>query len=394
MHLKSVIKIRITGKNTNRFLRKIINKKIEILEINEIDYKTIDIKIYDKDYDEIIKLKTIYEVEIIDTYGYKKLKKIIKLNKYLIIFIIIGFIILLFLTNTIFEVEVIHNDKEIRKILTQELDKYGIKKFNMVKNYHQIEKIKENILKDYKDKIEWLEIERIGTKYVVRVEERILNSKKEKTELRHVVAKKNAIIKDVYAESGDVLKRKNDYVKKGDIIISGTISLNEDVKSSLPAKGVVYGEVWYNVKVEMPYYNYEKIKTGKKNNVITLKILNHRFELFNFHKYKTKDIKSKTLLKSNLIPISLNKEFQEETVVSEKVYLKEEAISQTEKKAKEEIQKKLDEKEKIISIKKLHVSENNSKIIVDYFVTVYKNITDYKSISMEELDVRNSEPNQ
>ena len=188
----------------------------------------------------------------------------------------------------------------------------------------------------------------------------------------------------MYAESGDVLKRKNDYVKRGDIIISGTISLNEDVKSSLPAKGVVYGEVWYNVKVEMPYYNYEKIKTGKKNNVITLKILNHRFEL----------IKSKTLLKSNLIPISLNKEFQEETVVSEKVYLKEEAIAQTEKKAKEEIQKKLDEKEKIISIKKLHVSENNSKIIVDYFVTVYKNITDYKSISMEELDVRNSEPNQ
>lgn len=390
MNIKSIIKIRITGKNVDRYLRRIISKNIELLEIDRIDHKTIDLKIYDTDYEEIVKIKTIYDVEIIDIYGFRKLKKIINLNKYLIFFIILGLVLLIFLTNIIFEVEVIHNDKEIRNLLYQELEKYDIKKYKMVKSYHDIEAIKEKILKDYPDKIEWLEIERTGIKYNVRVEERITNQKEVEEIKQHIVASHNAIIKDVYAESGDVIKRKNDYVKKGDIIISGNITLNEETKDTVMAKGTVYGEVWYNVTVEVPLFNYEKKLTGKNKNVLTLKIFNKRFEIFNFNKYKTKDIKETVLLSNNLLPISLVKEEQKETIISDNIYLKEEAIEVAYKKAKEKISKDLKDKEKIISIKKLQVTENNSKIIVDYFVTIYKNITATKEIELEELDVRDN----
>ncbi len=387
---KSVIKIKITGKNVIRYLRRIISKKIEILEINKIDNSNIILKIYDKDYEKIEKIKTIYDIKIIEEYGVRRLKKIIKLNIYQIIFIIIGLIIIFLLSNTIFQVEVIHNDKEIRKILIEELDKYGIKKYGKVKSYPEIEKIKEKILLDYKDKIEWLEIERLGTKYIVKLEQRILNQKEEKEEIRHIVAKKNAIIKDVYATKGDVVKRKNDYVKKGDIIISGIITLNDEVKGSVMASGEVYGEVWYNATVQMPYYNYEKTKTGKKKTVLTLNILNKKYELFNFHKFETKDTKEKILIKSNLLPIKLTKEYQEETKIKESIYLKEEAILKSKEKLIEKINKDLKEKEKIISIKQLQVKEFDSKIIVEYFITVYKDITDTKKISMEELDVRDN----
>ena len=46
----------------------------------------------------------------------------------------------------------------------------------------------------------------------------------------------------------------------------------------------------------------------------------------------------------------------------------------------DEIEKDLNEKEYIIDIKKLKVSENNSKIKVDFFVSVYKDITEVLEI--------------
>ncbi len=65
------------------------------------------------------------------------------------------------------------------------------------------------------------------------------------------------------------------------------------------------------------------------------------------------------------------------------------------KKALEEIKKKiedsLNEKEYIISIKKLKVEENNSKIIVEAFVSVYKNIGERKNAEIISREEKNSE---
>ena len=51
--LKSSIKIKITGKNIERFIRKIIQLKIEILDIKIKKYNEAIIKIYKKDLDKI-----------------------------------------------------------------------------------------------------------------------------------------------------------------------------------------------------------------------------------------------------------------------------------------------------------------------------------------------------
>ena len=45
------------------------------------------------------------------------------------------------------------------------LDSYGIRKFGIVNSFDENISIKEKILKNNKDKIEWFEIERIGNKY-------------------------------------------------------------------------------------------------------------------------------------------------------------------------------------------------------------------------------------
>ena len=207
--LKNKIKLSITGKNINRFIIRLHKNKIEILKCNHINKEKINIIIYEKDYEKLENIKTIYNIEKLNTYGMIKIKKKLNLNKYLIISIIIGLIILKLLTSIIYNVEIIYNDQEKINFLRQELKNYGIKEKTFKKNYHQIEKIKEDLLNKYKDKIEWIEIETKGTKYIVRVEFRIIKEKEEQPKNRNIVAKKEAIIKDIKATNGQIIKEIN-----------------------------------------------------------------------------------------------------------------------------------------------------------------------------------------
>ena len=78
--LKNKIKISITGKNINRFIMRLHNNNIEILKCNHINKEKINIIIYEKDYEKLEKIKTIYNIEKLNTYGMIKIKKKLNLN--------------------------------------------------------------------------------------------------------------------------------------------------------------------------------------------------------------------------------------------------------------------------------------------------------------------------
>lgn len=379
-HLKSTYVLKITGKNVSRFIRKLIIQKIELLKVDDINHNEVRITIYKKDYNKVIEQKTIYEIDFLESHGIIHIKKIIKFHKVFIFFLFIGLIILYILSHMIFSVQIVHTNHEIRDILTNELSSFGIKKNHFKKSYKTVKKIKKKILERHKDKIEWLEIENIGTKYIVRVEMRKLKEEKKETKKVDIIAKKDAVIKQIVAESGEIIKKENDYVKKGDIIISGNVFLNDKWMASTRASGKVYGEVWYNVKVSYPYIYYEEYLTGKKNTVYTFKFLNKRIELFNVKPYKEKNIQSKVLLKNNILPISLEKEKQSQKKVIRQILTEEEATIEAVKVARKKMQRNLSKKEHIISEKKLKVNVKDSKIVVDMFFTVYEDITDTREV--------------
>lgn len=381
---KSSVKIKIKGKNIERFVKRIMNLNIELLDIKILKYNEAIIKIYKKDFEKIEEIKTIYEIETVETFGFAKIKKILNLNKYLIVSLIIGYILLLFLTHTIFKIEIVHNNKEIRELLKSELEEYGIKEKHFKKSYKEIQQIKKKILDKYKNKIEWLEIEEKGTKYIVRVEERIITKQKKEIPNQNIVAKKSAILRKIDASSGEIVKDINDYVKKGDVVITGDIKLNEETKSIVGASGKIYGEVWYKTTVEYPLHYKEIIPKKNKKTVYALKILGQDFSI-EWKRYKTKLIKEKTILKNNLLPIKIVKQEQTETKVIDEKYTEKEAIKKAIEKAKMKIESKLNDNEYIIDYKQLNVEQNDSKIILELFFTVCEDITDTAEIVLEDL---------
>ena len=379
LFFKSKIKINIKGRKIERFIKRLADNKINIYNMEMINRNEANIVILKSDYLKVLNIKSIYEFNIVGGTGMIKIRKTLKLNSLILVFLVIGIIVLQILSRMIFSIEVIHTDKSIRNKMLSELENYGLKIHAFKKSYDEVQKIKEQILTNHKDDIEWLEIENIGTKYIVRLEERKIKNNEESNEKRHVIASKNAIIKKIEAENGEIVKEINSYVNAGDIIISGNITLNEQVKNTVSASGHVYGEVWYKVKVDYPLAYSEKHETGNSQKRLVFNFLNKSYEL-GFKKYKDKNVSSKTLLKHIFLPISLTYDNQREVIAIDEVYTIEQAIKKAEERAYVEINSKLNDKEKILSSKNLKVDVNDSKIELEIFFTVYEDITEYQKI--------------
>ena len=376
----SSIKIKVTGRNINNFLKRLINNNINIEKVIPISHKEIDLIINYQDLDKVLKLKTIYNIKIVRYYGKLRIIKRIKKDIFILSSLLISLLLIYTLSNVIFKVEVIHSNKNIIKLVTKELEDNGIKKYKFVKNYQEIEKIKKKILEENKDTLEWLEIIREGTKYTIRVEERIINNKPKDNKIYNIVASKNAVIKNIYAESGEKIRSINTYVKKGDIIISSDITLPNNEKISKTASGKVQGEVWYNINIEYPYQYHEIKYTGNKKKVLVLNLLNKRISFFDFHKYKTFNRNIKYIFNNNITPISLIYEDEYETNIINEVYdyntAKEKAIT----KAKEKILEKYPNIKDITNIKIINEEDKKNKISLNLFVTCLEDITKYQEV--------------
>ena len=376
----SSIKIKVTGRNINNFLKRLINNNINIEKVIPISHKEIDLIINYQDLDKVLKLKTIYNIKIIRYYGKLRIIKRIKKDIFILSSLLISLLLIYTLSNIIFKVEVIHSNKNIIKLVTKELEDNGIKKYKFVKNYQEIEKIKNKILEENKDTLEWLEIIREGTKYTIRVEERIINNKPKDNKIYNIVASKNAVIKNIYAESGEKIRSINTYVKKGDIIISSDITLPNNEKISKTASGKVQGEVWYNINIEYPYQYHEMKYTGNKKKVLVLNLLNKRISFFDFHKYKTFNRNIKYIFNNNITPISLIYEDEYETNIINEVYDYNTAREKAITKAKDKILEKYPNIKDITDIKIIKEEDKKNKISLNLFVTCLEDITEYQEV--------------
>ena len=78
----SNIKINISGKNINNFIKRIIKNNINIIWYNRVSYKEAELIIKYSDLESIYKYKSIYDIKVIRYYGILHLFRYIKKNKY------------------------------------------------------------------------------------------------------------------------------------------------------------------------------------------------------------------------------------------------------------------------------------------------------------------------
>ena len=183
---------------------------------NKLDKKQdgITLEINYKDYK---KLKALFKknTKIIKQTGIYGLIETLKKHYIFIISIILSYFVILILSNVCFGINIETNNNELKKIITEELNEYGIKKYKFKKNYNEITKIKNKILEDNKDKLEWLEITENGVYYNISLTERIIKETPSvENDIMDIVSTKDALIQKVIIRKGTDIKYVNDYVKK------------------------------------------------------------------------------------------------------------------------------------------------------------------------------------
>lgn len=389
--MNNYIKVQIEGKRVNNYIKWLIQQKINIISLNIIKHNQLELTIDNKDYKKLYLYSKTYKIKIIKKYGKLKILELIKKNLFIIISIFISIIFLFFLSNVIFSIDVVYNDKELVTKIKEELKKYNIEKFKIKKDFSYLNYVKEEILKNNKDTLEWLEIVEDGTKYIVKLVERKKETKVNEYEYQSISTTKDAIITSIKATSGEKVKEVNEYVKKDDIIINGIIKKPDETTIYTKARGVVYGEVWYKIDIEYPLAYKEEKTTGKSKNVFVIKFLNKKIPLFSYKKYKEFKVVSNNLIENNILPISFSKEKQYEVIVKDEIYTWEEAISNAIELSKNKL---LQNNNKIINIKKVEILNKqpvNSKIKLSLFMSVEEDIT--KIIEIKKLEEETEQNN-
>lgn len=378
--MNNYYRISIKGKNVSHIFNRILNEKISIFDVV---YKKNNL-ILNVGYEDFIKIKkinTIYKIEIIDIYGIKKYKVIFNFYK---LFIIMFFIFLVFIfiySKMVFKITIDCQNDKLKEFVKSELKRNNLTIFSLKKSFNKLTKIKEDIKNNNKDLVEWVEIEKDGVFYNVSIIERKKEYIKNDEVKHNIIAKKTGIIKDIYITSGEIRKNKGDYVSKGDVIVGANITKNEETKSIVDAKGKVFAEVWYQVKLNMNLKVEEKIPV-KSIASLKIKLLNKEITLFKYGTKKLVQNNKRDLFKNSIFNFYIEKEQIYSSINKE--YDKKTLQKLLEEKAKETITKSLGENEKILSQKTLKNSIGNGKMYVEVFFKVYEDIAEEKEYVKED----------
>ena len=327
------LKVKLSEKN--RLLLKCYKNKLFIYDSNE-DQKYFYFKIKSEDQ-KLLKKVSYSKVKVVDETGIPKIKKYFKKYFIFIVSLIIGLIIFVLLTHVIVNV---------------------------------------SILNEYPTKLEWLEIEVKGMNYIVRVEERKIHEKESVKTSCNIVAIKDGLVKKLIYSKGEALVKTNDYVKKGDILISGTLMKDEEVKSVVCATGKVYAEVWYKATIKVPLVREENILTGKVR--YNLKVKNNNYDNLIF-RCSLKDYNIETYPLFKLFNTSFSFVKEKEIIKKEIAYTDEELNNEAERLINEKVSQILSDNEYIINKKVLQTNKLENSLEVVYFLALLEQIGEQQS---------------
>ena len=354
--------IKIDKIHDEKITKKLINKNISFRKIS--NKNNVLFELSEEDYNLMKKLDYKNIITFIKYKGIKEYINILQRNTEKFI-ISISIIVIFFLSSfLIIKVDIKTNDIKLKYLIKYYLIDNKIDDYTIKKNYHSLTKIKKNLLDKYSDDIEWIEISHKGYKYDVELIKRKKNKISNTSTRCNYVASKSGIITSIIARKGVINVSENNYVNRGDILISGSIIYNEELKKEVCASGSVLGEVWYKVDISIPLKKetHKKIKMKQKDMIITF--LGKDYKIFNT-KYKVDKRKNNH---RKLIDIRFDNTYKTKktkTNLNEK-----EAVKKGLELSKDSISKKLSKKGYIIEQNILKKYLNNGTIYLEVLVTV------------------------
>ncbi len=286
-------------------------------------------------------------------------------------------------TRFIVQVDITTENKELREIIEMHLEEEGIKKYFFAKDNMDLTKIKETILNRDKELLEWINIERKGMHYIVRLEPKVTKNAIEEKPYCHVTSTKEGTISRIITSKGVELVEINDYVRTGDILISGDIIYNEESKKQVCASGRVFLKTWYTIDIETTKTYEEQTPLDKFRYNLKLKYHNKTKKIFN-ERVENPYEKDKKVLSLFGYELYLTKEYASSYEVKE--YDEESLSLRVNQSIDEKMSSILKGEYQILERKVLKKEENDSTINMVVFIVAEEEATEeYIPPAIEEV---------
>lgn len=258
-------------------------------------------------------------------------------------------------------------------------------------NCHELE---EKLRKDFAE-ISWVSCELKGTGLTIYLEEGMAPKKKTEDTPGDMVALKDAVITKMVTRQGTPVVKVKDTVKKGEILISGTVYIYDDNNeiletSYIAADGDVYGNVKENYEDFIDLKYYKKIYDKNIKNYVSFYFMDYCFTPYipkvNSKNYDTyTEIHKACILDHFYLPMGYKKMTKRPYQLQLKQY--------DEKEAKDILTERMNKKIKAFEKKGVEIIKNdvtivreNDKLVAKGTITLNESITVLQSSSTKNHD--------
>jgi len=173
--------------------------------------------------------------------------------------------VLIFLASqsVVWRIDIVGNERLSREVIVESLADNGFEVGKRITGL-DLNSIEQRVMIN-DDRIAWISIKVVGTVALVEVVEVIdTEIEEKKTQPANIVARYDAQIVGMEVYSGFLSVKEGDFVRAGELLISG---IHKEGKSPLRfsrASGRILGKVSHTIEVEIPLVQSKKVQTGDK----------------------------------------------------------------------------------------------------------------------------------
>ena len=378
-YITGYVRVKAYGQGTERLINNLTRHGIAVWEVSRYGN---DALVFHMEVADLYKFRQIVrksdcKVTFLQGKGLPFLwKRMLKNSGFLVG--IMAFLLCIFvLSNMVWRIEV-HNAKpETEHMIRKELNQMGVQIGKLQFNMDDVDTIQRK-LSDRIEVLTWVGVELKGTTFHFQVVEKQQPEKVEAMTPQNLVAEKKAIITHMFVEKGKSIVKVNDYVGKGQLLVSGFIG-TETKPDIVPAKGIIKGQTWYKATVVIPRKTKFSVYDGAEQTRHYLNIWNVSIPVWGFTKPDYLNYEEEITVRPLYflqweLPLHLKERVWRSKEEVTREYTEKEAVLEGKKMARRNLEKKLDEDAEIIGEKILHESIDNGKVTLSIHYQVIEDI--------------------
>jgi len=389
--LKGAVEVELRGGQVAQFLNQATVDKLELSNIRWSGTQSVRFEISVEQYFLLRKYVRASggKLKVVGRKGFPFLLSIMEKRLWFTLGIAVFFTIIFLMSSLVWSIDIAGNKRIPSDVILEAAKEEGLYRYQWSFKLQDTDVLSKKLANAIPGTT-WIGLEKVGTKVKIQVVEATNPDERELYSPRHLVASKDAVITYIIAEQGNPIVRKNQRVKKGDMLISGIIG-SEAHSQTVVAQGTVKGLVWYEYEVKAPLIQKYRIFTGERQSRSYLVLGNRALQLSGYNQEPYE--KSETITTTDMLtigkitlPIGKMKELEQEAAFEQRELTVEQVKAESLQQARMRILAHAGDDAEVVSEIVLHEATENGKVVMKVLYEINQSITKEQPIVQMQGD--------